>query len=62
MESPIEHGRLCEPSNYIPDKDFNEKMLTENPIPSNLKEVPIVDLENFVKTLLVSHITNGYLD
>ena len=38
--------------NYIPDKDINEKMFTENPVPSNLQEVPLLD--DFVKTLLVS--------
>ena len=38
--------------NYIPDKDINEKILTENPVPSNLQEVPVLD--DFVKTLLVS--------
>ena len=37
---------------YIPDKDNNEKILTENPVPSNLQEVPVLD--DFVKTLLVS--------
>ena len=26
--------------NYIPDKDINEKILTENPVSSNLQEVP----------------------
>ena len=25
--------------NYIPDKDINGKILTENPVPSNLQEV-----------------------
>ena len=38
--------------NYIPDKDINEKTMTENPVPSNLQEVPVLD--DFVKTLLVS--------
>ena len=38
--------------NYIPDKDINEKILTESPVPSNLQEVPVLD--DFVKTLLVS--------
>ena len=38
--------------NYIPDKDTNEKILTENLVPSNLREVPVRD--DFVKTLLVS--------
>ena len=38
--------------NYIPDKDINEKILTENPVPSNLQVVP--ELDDFVKTLLVS--------
>ena len=39
---------------YNPDKDINEKILilTENPVPSNLQEVPV--LYDFVKTLLVS--------
>ena len=37
--------------NYIPDNDINEKILTENPVLSNLKEVPVLD--KFVKTLLV---------
>ena len=37
--------------NYIPDKDINGKILTENPVPSNLQEVPVLDY--FVKTLLV---------
>ena len=54
MESPIEHGRLSNLhfKNYIPDKDINKKILTENPVPSNLQEVPVLD--DFVKTLLVS--------
>ena len=38
--------------NHIPDKDINEKILTENPVPSSLQEVPVLD--DFVKTLLVS--------
>ena len=38
--------------NYISDKDIDEKMLTENPVPSNLQEVPALD--DFVKPLLVS--------
>ena len=38
--------------NYIPDKDIDEKMLTENAIPSNLQEVPALD--DFMKPLLVS--------
>ena len=38
--------------NYIPDKDINEKILTENPVPSNLQEVPVMD--ELVKTLLVA--------
>ena len=38
--------------NYIPDKDINEKILTENPVPSNLQEVPVLD--DIVKPLLVS--------
>ena len=37
--------------NYIPDKDINEKILTENPVPSNLQEVPVLD--DFVNALLV---------
>ena len=41
--------------NYIPDKDIYEKILTENPVPSNLQEVPVLD--DFVKTLLVSQTT-----
>ena len=41
--------------NYIPDKDINEKMLTENPVPSNLQEVTIMN--DFVKTLLFSQTT-----
>ena len=54
MESPIEHGRYVNHhfKNYIPDKDINEKILTENSVPSNLQEVPVLD--DFVKTLLVS--------
>ena len=28
---------------YIPDKDINEKILMENPVPSNLQEVPVLD-------------------
>ena len=40
--------------NYIPDKDINEKILTEDPVTSNLQEVPVLD--DFVKTLLVSQI------
>ena len=46
--------------NYIPDKDINGKILTENPVPSNLQEVPVLD--DFVKTLLVSQtaITTDY--
>ena len=35
--------------NYIPDKDIT--ILTENPVPSNLQEIPVLD--DFVKTLLV---------
>ena len=38
--------------NYIPGKDINEKILAENPVPSNLQEVPVLD--DFVKTLLIS--------
>ena len=38
--------------NYIPDKDINEKILPENPVPSDLQEVPV--LADFVRTLLVS--------
>ena len=38
--------------NYVPDKDINEKILTENPVLSNLQEVPVLD--DFVETLLVS--------
>ena len=41
--------------NYIPNKDINEKILTKNPVPSNLQEVPVLD--DFVKTLLVSLIS-----
>ena len=41
--------------NYIPDKDINEKILTENPVPSNLREVPVLD--DSMKTLLVSQTT-----
>ena len=37
--------------NYIPDNDIEEKILTENLIPSNLQEVSI--LNGFVKALLV---------
>ena len=37
---------------YIPDKSINENILTENPVPSNMQEIPILD--DFVKTLLVS--------
>ena len=37
--------------NYIPDNDIEEKILTENPVPSNLQEVSI--LNGFVKALLV---------
>ena len=32
--------------------DINKKMLTENPVPSNLQVVPVLD--DFVKALLVS--------
>ena len=28
--------------NYIPDKNINEKLLTENLIPSNLQEVHVL--------------------
>ena len=42
--------------NYIPDKGINEKILTENPVPSNLQEVPVLD--DFVKILLVSQTVN----
>ena len=54
MESPIKHGRLCEPSfqKFIPEKDINEKILTENPVPSNLQEALVLD--HFIKTLLLS--------
>ena len=38
--------------NYIPHKDIYEKVLTENPVPSILQEVPVLD--DFVKTLLAS--------
>ena len=38
--------------NHIPDKDINEKIFTENPVPSNLQVV--LALDDFVKTLLVS--------
>ena len=38
--------------NYILDKDTNEKILMENPPPSNLKKIPVPD--DFVKALLVS--------
>ena len=37
---------------YVPDKDINEKILTENPAASNLQEVPALD--DFVKILLLS--------
>ena len=32
--------------------DINKKMLTENPVPSNLQVVPVLD--DFVKALLIS--------
>ena len=35
--------------NYIPDENINENILTENPVPSNLQEVPVLD--DFLKTL-----------
>ena len=38
--------------NHVPDKDINKKMLTGNPVPSNLQVVPVLD--DFVKALLVS--------
>ena len=38
--------------NHIPHKDINEKIMTENLVPLNLQEVPVLD--DFVKTLLVS--------
>ena len=41
--------------NYIPDKDNNEKILTENPFLSNLQQVSVV--KDFVKTLLASQTT-----
>ena len=46
--------------NYIPDKDIKEKIMIENPVPSNLQEVPILD--NFVEIQLVSQtvITNDH--
>ena len=55
MESPIEHGRLLNLhfKNYILDKDINKKILTENPVPLNPQEVPVLD--DFVKTPLVLH-------
>ena len=46
--------------NYISDKDINEKILTENPVQSDLQEVTILD--DFVKTLFVTQtvITNHH--
>ena len=38
------------------DKDIYEKILTKNPVLSNLQEVPVPD--DFVKTLLVSQTTD----
>ena len=38
--------------NYIPDKNIDEKILTENPVPSVLQEVAVLD--DFVKTLFLS--------
>ena len=54
MEFSIKHGRLwnLHYKNYVPDKDINEKILMENPVPLNLQVVPVLD--DFVKTLLVS--------
>ena len=52
MESPMADYTNLHLKSYIPDKDINEKILTENPVPSNLQEVPV--LNDFGKTLLVS--------
>ena len=42
--------------NHVPGKDIDEKILTENPVPSNLQEVPV--LNDLVKTLLVLQTAN----
>ena len=36
----------------VPDKDIEEQLLTENPVPSNLQQVK--PLDNFIRSLLVS--------
>ena len=37
-------------NSYIPDKDIEEQLLTENPVPSNLQQVK--PLEDFIRSLL----------
>ena len=39
-------------NSYIPDKDIEEQLLTENPVPSNLQQVK--PLDNFIRSLLPS--------
>ena len=39
-------------NSYIPDKDIEEQLLTENPVLSNLQQVK--PLDNFIRLLLSS--------
>ena len=39
-------------NSYIPDKDIEEQLLTENPVPSNLQQVE--PLDDFIRSLLPS--------
>ena len=39
-------------NSYIPDKDTEEQLLTENPVPSNLQQVK--PLHDFIRSLLSS--------
>ena len=36
-------------NSYIPDKDIEEQLLTENPVPSNLQQVK--PLDDFIRSL-----------
>ena len=39
-------------NSYIPDKDIEEQLLTENPVPSNLQQVK--PLDDFIRSFLSS--------